>query len=316
MAIVTLVVCGGVIVYLLGNKGFCTYVCPYGAFFAVADRMALGRIRVTDACAGCGQCTAACTSNVRVHAEVRDFGMVLDSSCMKCMDCVSVCPNDALYFGFSSPSRHTGARPTGPAHNKTYDFTLTEDLLALAVAGFTMFAMRGLYDGPPFLLAVALGVINGFLAVAIIRLARRQNAHLASFQVRRAGRLTRAGKVAVITAALWFAFVAHSFSVQYLRHQGMAALRNIHITWEESASPRWTFANASDHDRRNIHLARASLEKADNFGLLDWSDVKLGLAWIAMLQGDREIAATYLGEAIKLSHESEQLREMLLELRS
>ena len=57
------------------------------------------RIRVTDACAGCGHCTAVCTSNVRVHEEVRDYGMVVDSGCMKCLDCVSVCPNDALYYG-------------------------------------------------------------------------------------------------------------------------------------------------------------------------------------------------------------------------
>ena len=30
--------------------------------------------------------------------------MVVDQGCMKCMDCVSVCPNDALYFGFGKPA--------------------------------------------------------------------------------------------------------------------------------------------------------------------------------------------------------------------
>ncbi|GMU36504.1 MAG: tetratricopeptide repeat protein [Phycisphaerae bacterium] len=100
----TFLTCGFVIVYLLGSKGFCTYGCPYGGIFGVADRLAPGRIRVTDACEGCGHCTAACTSNVRVHEEVRDFGMVVDPGCMKCMDCVSVCPNDALYFGFGAPA--------------------------------------------------------------------------------------------------------------------------------------------------------------------------------------------------------------------
>jgi ferredoxin len=47
---------------------------------------------------------ATCTSNVLVHAEVKQYGMVVDPGCMKCMDCVSVCPNDALYFGFGKPT--------------------------------------------------------------------------------------------------------------------------------------------------------------------------------------------------------------------
>ena len=29
---------------------------------------------MTDACEHCGHCTVVCTSNVRVHEEVRDFG--------------------------------------------------------------------------------------------------------------------------------------------------------------------------------------------------------------------------------------------------
>jgi len=103
-AIATLLVCGFVIVWLLGSKGFCTYGCPYGGIFGVADQLAPMRIRVTDACEGCGHCTAVCTSNVNVAREVRDFGMVVDPGCMKCLDCVSVCPKEALYVGFGKPA--------------------------------------------------------------------------------------------------------------------------------------------------------------------------------------------------------------------
>lgn len=103
-AVLTFLACGFAIIYLLGSKGFCTFGCPYGAIFGIADQLAPARIRVTDACRGCGHCTAVCSSNVRVHEEVRDFGMVVDPGCMKCQDCVSVCPNDALYFGFGPPA--------------------------------------------------------------------------------------------------------------------------------------------------------------------------------------------------------------------
>ncbi len=104
VALVTFAVCGFAIVYFLGAKGFCNYGCPYGAVFGIADQLAPVRIRVTDACEGCGHCTAVCSSNVKVHQEVRDFGMVVDPGCMKCLDCVSVCPKDALYVGFGAPA--------------------------------------------------------------------------------------------------------------------------------------------------------------------------------------------------------------------
>lgn len=50
VAIPFLFICGFVTVYFLGSKGFCTYACPYGGFFAVADKVAPGRIRVTEDC--------------------------------------------------------------------------------------------------------------------------------------------------------------------------------------------------------------------------------------------------------------------------
>lgn len=39
MAVPFLLVCGCVAVWFLGQKGFCTYACPYGGFFAL-DRYA------------------------------------------------------------------------------------------------------------------------------------------------------------------------------------------------------------------------------------------------------------------------------------
>lgn len=109
-AALTFAVCGFAAVYFLGQKGFCTTACPYGGVFGLVDHLAPMRIRVTDDCNQCGHCTAVCSSSVRVHEEVRDFGAVVDPGCMKCLDCVSVCPNHALYVGFGRPGVATAAR--------------------------------------------------------------------------------------------------------------------------------------------------------------------------------------------------------------
>ena len=44
--VLTFGICGFLIVYVLGSRGFCAYGCPYGAIFGLVDRMAPGRIRV------------------------------------------------------------------------------------------------------------------------------------------------------------------------------------------------------------------------------------------------------------------------------
>ena len=141
-------------VYFLGSKGFCTYACPYGGFFALADKVAPGKIRVTDACNQCGHCTAVCTSNVMVHAEVKAYGMVVDPGCMKCMDCVSVCPNDALYFGFGRPVDRRAPRPA-PKH---YSADLARgSSLALAVFAVSFWAVWDVYQLVPMLMALGCG---------------------------------------------------------------------------------------------------------------------------------------------------------------
>ena len=232
IATFTFLAVGGLAVWLLGSKGFCTYGCPYGAVFGAADRFAPGRIRVTDACNGCGHCTAVCTSNVVVHREVALSKQVTDSGCMKCLDCVSACPKDALFFGFTA--RATKA-PVADAKAKsraarTFDFSWPEEIvLATVFVATTFFVFRGLYGVVPFLLALTLGVVFAVASVAAWRLVRRREFTFQSAVLKRDGRFTRAGLVAVALIALATAFVAHSVLVRHhdaRAVEGLTALRS------------------------------------------------------------------------------------------
>ncbi len=161
----TLLACGFVIIYFMGSKGFCTFGCPYGAVFGVADQFAVWRIRVTDACRGCGHCTAVCSSNVRVHQEVRDFGMVVDPGCMKCRDCISVCPNDALYFGPGMPALFTAQRTERPPASQAGAARALPRWILTAAYVFASFALLMWFDGQVNWLVIAL-LTAGSLVIA------------------------------------------------------------------------------------------------------------------------------------------------------
>ncbi|MER3414551.1 MAG: hypothetical protein C4341_10080 [Armatimonadota bacterium] len=223
ITLLTIGVCGFLIVVLLGNKGFCTYGCPYGAFFGFGDRVAPGRIRVTDACDGCGHCTATCTSNVRVHEEVRLFKMVTDPGCMKCMDCVSVCPKDALYYGFGNVKPPADLRKNKPAAQK-YDFALPEEFALIGLFLLTLYIYRGLYAAIPFLLSLGLASITAVLLVHSARLIYKPHVRLQRVQLKRDGRMTKAGATWSLLATLLLAFLSHSMVVQIRTHEAEASL--------------------------------------------------------------------------------------------
>ncbi|MDG2053774.1 MAG: 4Fe-4S binding protein [Phycisphaerales bacterium] len=224
IGVLTLVVCGFATVYFLGAKGFCTYGCPYGGAFAPLDRLAIGRIRVTDSCEQCGHCTAVCTSNVRVHEEVREFGMVVDPGCMKCLDCVSVCPNDALYFGLGRPSLAKG-KPKNKKIKRNYDLTLAEEfgLAVLMVALFWIF--RGSYGTVSMLLAVGIASIVIFIFWKTWRMFRNQSVNFLHAKLRYKGKLKFTGGVFILLSVVLLAL-----SVQL----GLIRFFDMRATYHES----------------------------------------------------------------------------------
>jgi len=214
ISILTLAVCGFAIVYFLGTRSFCTYVCPYGAVFAAADRFALGRIVQVGDCTGCGKCTAACRTNIRVHEELIQFGRVVTPACLKAMDCVAACPTESIRYGFARPAFFRSWRTHG-RFGVPYDFTPSEDLLLLGLFVLGLAVFRGLYHAVPFLLAMALAVLLGFLVLTAIRLARSPNVRLVPFQLKIHGRMTVAGRVFLGSTAVLAALTAHSGVVRY-----------------------------------------------------------------------------------------------------
>ncbi len=225
VAILTFLVCGFIIIYFLGSKGFCFYGCPYGGIFGVADRFARGRIRVTEDCDGSSVCTATCSSNVDVAREVREFGMVVDPGCLKCMDCISVCPNEALYFGFG-PRAPRGARPSEGRKARPpseRDFTWPEEI-ALAIAFAAAFVMlNGLYRVVPLLLAVGLSSIVAYSLLVAARCFYATAVRVQNLNLKGAAGITRGGRIYLLGMAVAVLLLVHSGWIQWHAHRGAAA---------------------------------------------------------------------------------------------
>jgi hypothetical protein len=280
VALVTFVVCGFLCVLLLGSKGFCTYACPYGAAFGLLDRLAPWRIRVSDACNSCGKCTAGCSSNVLVHAEVRDHGMVVDPGCMKCLDCVATCPTGALSYSFGAPAPL--ARPAA----RTGAFTWREEaFLAVAFVG-AFLAWRGVYHLVPFLLALGLAGVLAWTWLLALRVVRRPSAKLLRWHLRREGRVTPAGGAFLVVAGALLLATAHSGAVQALSlrargfHADTAGLR-----------PSWSAQLRDPAPLSSTH--RAALEEGvareralARLSLVADPELDLRLAWLCLLLGD------------------------------
>lgn len=292
VAVPFLFICGFLTVYFLGQKGFCTYACPYGGFFGVADKVAPGRIRVTEDCNQCGHCTATCTSNVLVHKEVKEHGMVVDPGCMKCMDCVSVCPNDALYFGFGKPS--VSAESSTP---KNYSLTWPEEIAAAFIFLFSFLAVWDVYQLIPMLMALGIATVTTFLAMRSWKLIRAKDLSFYKFDLKSSGSIRAAGIVFLTFSALWIGVNAHSGWVRYHESAGTRAYEGIRLPDElalAQADPRQWLAPA---DLKAIEEGKEHLQTARSFGLFINATAAPKLAWLEFLSGNAERAADLLADA-------------------
>jgi len=243
-------------------------------------------VRVTDACNHCGHCTAVCTSNVRVHEEVRDYGMVIDPGCMKTTDCISVCPNDALFLGvgrlpLAVRRRTPAAPPRRPALSGPEELVLG----AAFAAGFLSF--RGLYGVVPFLLALGWAGVLAFLALLVWRLFRRRELAWRRWRLREGGRWTTGGRLLLAAAGVVAAVWVHSAALRAIAavadrdYRATAALRAALL---DVAAPQPAPAASP---RAAIDRALRGYARLERWGPFPWRGAAPRRAALAYLAGDR-----------------------------
>ncbi len=298
----TFLICGFVIVYLLGSRAFCLDACPYGAVFALADRIAPGRIRLRGGCTDCGRCTAACQSGIWVHEEVQRFGNVVDPACLRDLDCVAACPEGALSFGFGRPSMLSSlVRQDRKPHG--FHWSLGEDLLAGGVMLAAILTFRGLYETVPFLMAVGIGCGAAALTVLSLRLWRAQNLTWRRWSLRRGGRLTRTGVAVVGAIFVLLVFGIESAWVRWHEVRGAAAF----------AAARVAMADGSkDAVRSAIGSALAHHRAVEQWGL--WNPVSHDrrLASLYALSGNAVAAEPHLRRILLVDADDHEARLRLV----
>ncbi len=281
VALLTFGVCGFLIVYVLGSRSFCRFVCPYGALFGLADRVAPGRLVALDGCTGCGACTAACQSDIRVHEELAAHGTVVSSSCLRDLDCLTGCPSTAIAYRFTLPPLLRRI-PKGERLARRDDFTLGEEAALAGVFLASLFCFRSLYGLIPFLLALGLGAILAYLAVIALRLITREHVKLGRTRLKVAGRLSPAGTVFSICAALLAVLSVHSGLVRSQQLAGERAAR----AFDAAPTPE-TAAAAVRH-----------LTRVERWGLVATPGVAARLGSLHLASGAAGAAVPWLERAL------------------
>jgi tetratricopeptide (TPR) repeat protein len=210
------------------------------------------------------------------------------------MDCISVCPNDALYFGFGKPSILV---PKSDAIKRSYSLTWPEEIVGALVFFGSFLAVRGVYALVPFLMALGCAIVTTFLTLKTWRLFRAKELSFYRFNLKSAGKIRKAGWAFATLACVWIGLNAHSGWVRYHEFLGNRAFQKVHLPDELALAQvnptRWL----SPADRDNIVQGKEHLHAASKLGLFVNSEALPKLGWFEYLLGDTEQSVRLLGQA-------------------
>ena len=287
IALSTFFIVGFLLIYLMGSRSFCFYGCPYGALFGMADQVAPGRIKLTGDCLQCGVCTVNCTSDILVHKEIEEFGMVTNPKCFKDLDCVASCPENALSFGFTKPPLFQSKFKL-PDYKGRYSFTLGEDILMVVVFLMGVLIFRGLYGEIPFLMSVGMGVAISYSSLLMYRMFTRSSAGINGKWLKISKRITPSGYAFVGLMVVFYGFAVHSAVVQYHTFLGQQHYSNI----------------GSNENSIAADKALAHFGSAYEIGLLKPVFLRTQMASIYLVQGQTEEAKEQLTSILEKDPEN------------
>jgi ferredoxin-type protein NapH len=92
------------------RRGWCSYVCPVGAFYSELGRVGRLRIKATHpgACNGCRECVRVCPEpHVLAPVVANNAEYVTSGDCTRCGACLDVCKTGALKMNLSFKKQNT-----------------------------------------------------------------------------------------------------------------------------------------------------------------------------------------------------------------
>ena len=99
---------------LVEPRGWCSHLCPIGAFYSLVGRFSLVRVRFHDErCDRCGDCFPVCPEPQVLKPSISGGApRILSGNCTNCGNCIDICHADALDFATrfrdsSQPKRET-----------------------------------------------------------------------------------------------------------------------------------------------------------------------------------------------------------------
>ena len=73
------------------RRPFCRVLCPLGAVWGLAGKVSVLRMRVDSSCIKCDRCRSVCPVDIAIYREPNS------AECIRCGKCIDVCPVNAIH---------------------------------------------------------------------------------------------------------------------------------------------------------------------------------------------------------------------------
>ena len=115
LLVITIVIGGAIAM----PRFWCRYLCPMGALSSLFNKSSMLAIKKDHSkCTKCNYCVTCCDMRVcKVRDENKDE-RVMDTNCTLCMECISACPEKAVYATFGGKRFYQGGSDWWKIHKK------------------------------------------------------------------------------------------------------------------------------------------------------------------------------------------------------